>query len=200
MKLIVPALAGGLSFVLMFMIFKLSFFISIPAAIAVYIIIKLIMSRKKKEVEEIDIQVGLSPSKVREIVYQGHRKVSSLRSTVNIIRNKEVRLKGLEICKLADAIFDDFKEDPKDIKSARKFINYYLDATISIITKYKNLHNSKVDSEEARNAIEKSEETLDTIKAAFEKQLQKLLENDVMDLDTEIELLQKTLKMENMGK
>jgi len=39
---------------------------------------------------------------------------------------------------------------------------------------------------------------LDSIHAVFEKQLAGLMQDDILDLDTELTLLQNTLKMEGM--
>jgi 5-bromo-4-chloroindolyl phosphate hydrolysis protein len=45
---------------------------------------------------------------------------------------------------------------------------------------------------------QKVESLLSTIKQAFDKQLAKLLEDDVMDLDVEISVLEKTMKSEGL--
>lgn len=193
-------LAVGVYFVLKLLL-NIALLLTIPSAIFAFIFFMIIITKLKKRSEmTIEIETGLSPYKVNEIVREGHRKVSGLRSTVNTIRDREVRSKGLQICKLADQIFKDFKKDPSDIKTARKFTNYYLDTTINIITKYKELQSANLQSEEVEKTLKKSEEVLDTIITAFEKELVKLLENDVMNLDTEIELLEKTIKMENLGR
>ena len=53
-------------------------------------------------------------------------------------------------------------------------------------------------SPEVRETLDKMESVLVTIRKAFQKQLGKLLEDDVMDLDTEIESFKKAIKTEGL--
>ena len=48
----------------------------------------------------------------------------------------------------------------------------------------------------AEDSFQKTENLLDTIEVAYQKQLEKLFEDDVMDLDTELKVLAKTIKSE----
>ena len=86
----------------------------------------------------------------------------------------------------------------KDIKRARQFVNYYLDSTVKIVTRYVELSNTQVITPETEKSLKKVEELMRTVKVSFEHQLQQLLEDDLLDLDTEVEVLKKTLKMEGM--
>ncbi|NLY17950.1 MAG: 5-bromo-4-chloroindolyl phosphate hydrolysis protein, partial [Clostridiaceae bacterium] len=95
-------------------------------------------------------------------------------------------------------IFDDFVRDPKDIKIARRFTLYYLDTTERIVTKYYQLSNVPYLSDDAKATLKNVESTLVMIKDTFRKQLKKLTENDVMDLDAEIKVLRNTIKQEGI--
>jgi hypothetical protein len=47
--------------------------------------------------------------------------------------------------------------------------------------------------------IQRAEEVLGTIEESFAKQLKRLHENDNLDLDTEIAVLKKAMKMDGAG-
>ncbi|MEM7181931.1 MAG: 5-bromo-4-chloroindolyl phosphate hydrolysis family protein [Spirochaetota bacterium] len=98
-----------------------------------------------------------------------------------------------------DSMFENFEKDPKDIKTSRQFLSYYLDATIKIIRKYIDLSEQKVISPELTESLRKVDSILSSIKEAFDKHHNKLLSNDIMELDTEIEVMEKTMKLEGFG-
>ena len=49
-----------------------------------------------------------------------------------------------------------------------------------------------------QKAVERVESLLDMLQTAYEKQLAVLLEDDVMDLETELEVLERTIRMEGL--
>jgi len=67
------------------------------------------------------------------------------------------------------------------------------------VDRYVSLSSKNVSSEEMQALLTRAEDSLDTIKSAYDKQLEQLLENDVMDLDTELEVLERTIRMEGLG-
>jgi len=116
------------------------------------------------------------------------------------IPNPTFRAKVDAIADVIRRILDDLEEDPTDIPKARQFLNYYLDATLNVVKRYAQLSEKASGDPEIRESLEKVENTLDTIKDAFEKQLRILLEHDKMDLDTELTVLRRTIEMEGLGK
>ncbi len=138
--------------------------------------------------------------KLDDTLKEGQMKLREMRSYTSKIRDYRVRKKANGVYQAASDIFENFKDDPRDIKKARQFLNYYFDSAITILKKYIELKDKKIDSPELEETLSKVESTLDTVKAAFELQLAKLQENDVMDLDIEIEVLKKTLQAEGLGK
>ena len=85
------------------------------------------------------------------------------------------------------------------MKVARQFLSYYFDTSISIVNKYSQLSMQEVQSPEISRSLLKAENMLNSIDIAFDRQLARLLSNDVMDLDVEIETLEKTFKAEDLN-
>ena len=130
---------------------------------------------------------------------EGSKKLATLKRAAERIADRDVRGKAYAVCDAVARILSDIREDPKDLKPARKFLGYYLDATIKVVDRYAALATKSVSSDELSESLERAEASLDTIKTAYDKQLAQLLENDVMDLDTELRVLEQTIRMEGLG-
>lgn len=124
------------------------------------------------------------------------KKLDEYESLIETIESESVRRKARQIAELERKILEDIEADPKDFGPARGFLSYYQDAAVNILRKYQQILDRGASSSEVRASVSRVEPILETIRAAFEKQLARLLENDVLDLDTEITVLEETLKME----
>lgn len=194
---IASGITGGAAFLIFYLLLDTGFIISLAVAFAGYLGASLILTPSKTRELEFRLD-GLNAESIRKTIDEGRKKVNLMRKYCLEINRAEVRKKVERICMVADNIFDDFGNDPKDIKAARKFLSYYLDAAINIIGKYTELSSKRVISEDVENSLSKVEEMLETLGDTFERQLKKLLEDDILDLDTEISLLEKTIKSEGL--
>jgi hypothetical protein len=130
---------------------------------------------------------------------EGRRKLSDIRALGKKIQVAETCEKIERITVSIERILVEIKRDPADLKRARQFLSYYLDATITIINKYATLSSQSVNDRSIAESLARAERMLDTLDQAFGKQLARLLSNDVMDLDTELSLLEKTIHLEGLG-
>ncbi|MFA6504710.1 MAG: 5-bromo-4-chloroindolyl phosphate hydrolysis family protein [Treponemataceae bacterium] len=147
---------------------------------------------KKPEIVEQENSLATS-------LQEGKAKLTEIEKFRKLVGDRPTVAKVDAICGIVEKILAEIKRDPGDLKEARQFLTYYLDATINILKKYVQLSSQNVKDANIRLSLERTESMLDTIRSAFEKQLTRLLSNDVMDLDTELSLLEKTIKMEGLG-
>ena len=143
---------------------------------------------------------GITRQDFTKALTDGSRKLVQLKRAADQVRDDLVRAKANAVCDAVARIISDVREDPKDLRGARKFLNYYLDASIKVVERYVDLRKREVSTEEARSALLRAETSLETIRSAYAHQLQVLLENDVMDLDTELEVLERTIELEGLGR
>ena len=141
---------------------------------------------------------GPAPSEkaVREVVAEGMEKLRLISNMTRMIPSNDVAARIREICKVGVDIFDDIKKNPDDMKRARQFTIYYLDATKKIIEQYVELSGKKNRTPEMDATIKKIEEMLGPVKATFEKQLANLMEDDLLDINAELSVLKNTMKLE----
>jgi 5-bromo-4-chloroindolyl phosphate hydrolysis protein len=192
---IIPGVIGGGIFIV-FLLVGLNFFVSLGIGVAGFVAASLVFASKKKEVEF--IVEGISLEKYNEILAQGQEKLKILGSFIARVKDVEVKKKIKEITDVVEKIFADIKKDPKDIKPAREFLTYYLDTTINILNRYADISSQDIRSKKIVEMLDKVEGLLDAIKKAFEKQLEKLLSDDILDLDSDIKVLEQTIKTEIM--
>ena len=74
--------------------------------------------------------------RAKEIVRDGMRKLSEIRQQSIHIKKNTVAFQIKDICKVGVEIFDVLKKNPGDVRRAKQFINYYLDATLNIVKRY----------------------------------------------------------------
>jgi hypothetical protein len=127
-------------------------------------------------------------------------KHASLLEAAGKIKLPAVKMKLEAVADVVHRILADLSAQPKHLQKARQFLNYYLDATVKIVQRYVSLSSKGSKDKTLNDALRRTEETIETLQKAFEKQLRLLLEDDMLDLDTELTVLRRTIEMEGLGK
>lgn len=187
---------GGAVFFICLIAFRLSFWLSLLAGGGMYIAGRFLFPAKGKGKEM--VSPGITQAELDDILTQGAAKVRSIRNSGRLLSKYEIRQQVEEIAKTADAIFEDFKRDPKDVKAARRFLNYYLDATERVVRRYYELSRGYGHTPETEEILARVEKALPLIHDTYQKILKKVMEDDFLDLDIELEVLEKTIKMEGV--
>ncbi|HPL15204.1 MAG TPA: 5-bromo-4-chloroindolyl phosphate hydrolysis family protein [Spirochaetota bacterium] len=131
-----------------------------------------------------------------ELVRDGMEKLRQISNTTRMVQSNEVAARIRDICKVGVEIFDYIKKNPGKINKVRRFTNYYLDATKKIIEQYVELSGRRGRTPEIEQALQKVEGMLDLIKQTFDRQMANLLEDNLLDINTELTVLKNTMKME----
>jgi hypothetical protein len=100
---------------------------------------------------------------------------------------------------LLDAIGDDLERHPEDLRAARRFLEYYPETTLRIVDRYIELSRHQSRSADLERTLAKVESILEMVEHAFRKELAHLLEDDVLDLDAEIDVLEKSISLQGFG-
>jgi 5-bromo-4-chloroindolyl phosphate hydrolysis protein len=196
-KDIIAGIAGGAVFLLFFLGLKFNLWLALLIAIAAFLGISLLLGPAGKTFQFKPVE-GFTPEMIAQIIDQGRQELNNIKASAAKITDTGVKTKVLELCELIDKILANIAKEPRGIKTIRKFLSYYLDATAKIVQQYVELSESEIRTPEIAATLRKVENTLDLIQNVFTKQMAKLLENDVLDLDTEIALLETTIKSEGL--
>lgn len=137
---------------------------------------------------------GYSGNEIFLALAESSKMIRSIEQANDKIRNSEFNQRIERICEIADSILSEIESDPRDIRRARKFLNVYLDGAKQVTEGYARTHAQTQSGELEQNF----RNVLETIESVFQEQKQKLLEDDVFDLDVKIEVLSTQLKREGI--
>ena len=126
---------------------------------------------------------------------EAEKRVDGLERVARSIRDGEITTRLRRIAELARAILADLAQDPRDLRRARRFLNVYLDGALRVSETYVRTH-AQASSDELEDRFRK---VLVTIEQVFGEQQQKLLANDVLDLDVQIDVLKTQLEREGVS-
>ncbi len=194
---ILAGIIGGTFFLLFIyvvegnMVLRLS--ISLGIGILAYVGTILLFANRKT-ISEYKGYVGIS----KEFVLQTLRDGRMLISDIVLLHKRLPNLKQVVgIVDKANKIFDHFERNPKNLKMSKPFIFNMLNTTITILEKYYNIYSQGLNTPELKDIMDKAEVALDKIQSGFERQLVKILQDStVLDLDTELSILEDTMSME----
>jgi 5-bromo-4-chloroindolyl phosphate hydrolysis protein len=88
------------------------------------------------------------------------------------------------------SIIQAIQEDPKDIRVARKFLMVYLDGLEKVTSSYSSMEAEDIQGE----TKEKLHTLLEDVEKRFDKELQRLKQNNAFDLDVNIDVLHQQIK------
>lgn len=144
----------------------------------------------KKQRDQAIVYDGTTRSDIDNTIKKGRQLTRGMRYAVQKLTQVEIKQQVEELCRIAESMFELLKKDPKDIRIVKQFISHYLEPTHKIIVKYAELATIRPMPAEAVETLERTESSLKNIRATFLKQKERMLNNDVMDLDTEIKLFE----------
>ena len=117
-------------------------------------------------------------------------KLAEIRHLNDEIRDWKVSAKIDRIEQLTAGIFQVIMQKPERAEIARRFMSYYLPTTLKLLESYKLMAQQTHQGESIRASRAKIEAVLDTMIAAMEKQQDRLFRDDVLDIETDITVLE----------
>ena len=125
------------------------------------------------------------------------RKLEQIRKVNRDIADQEVSRKIYRIEAITSGIFTAVKNDPAKLAQAQTFMNYYLPTTLKLLTRYAQLEKTASPGPNVRSAMRNISEILDKLVQSFEELLDKLYQNDVIDITSEISALETMMARDN---
>ncbi len=144
--------------------------------------------------EDVVSKYGVTADEVIEALEEADEKIIGIESANKTIRNPELNSRLRRITAKARDILGIIEDDPRDLRRARKFLRTYLDGARRVTEGYARTHTKQQNDILDQNF----RNVLNTIEEVFGEQHEKLLENDVLDLDVQIEVLETQLKREGV--
>jgi len=132
--------------------------------------------------------------RVTAALQQAEQQILTIDHARSQINQPELNQRLDRITALARDILAEIANDPRDFRRARKFLNTYLDGAQRVIAGYARAHVSG----HSDTLEDNFRSVLVTIEEVFEQQYQRLLQNDLHDLDVQMEVLETQLRREGL--
>ena len=194
-RLSAAVFTGGATALVGLLIVKYGLLISVGTGLVAFIGMVLCYGLDDKSNGQ-DISLsGVAREELEDAFNEAEAKIQSIESAADKVQDAQLSARLKHIATGSRGILDIIAEDPKDLRRARKFLKVYLDGAQKVVNKYVNSDHLK-DNKKLEASLN---EVLNTIDTVIEEQRVKLLENDVLELDVQIEVLQTQLKHEGIS-
>jgi 5-bromo-4-chloroindolyl phosphate hydrolysis protein len=129
----------------------------------------------------------------REIIGEAKPQLDRLDKLNREVKDNALRRKIAAVTARGRTIIGKLEEDPGDANRVRRLLTYYLGATVNIVDHYVVI---AAQGDVHQESLDKVSTMLDKIDDAFRRYGGKMVEDDVLKLETELELLEQSLKAE----
>ena len=136
--------------------------------------------------------------KKEEAIPRNDRILRQIRADNDLIADEEVSAKIDRIEDLTRKIFAILEQRPEKEPQLYNFMNYYLPTTLKALESYARLEAQGIETAAIRVAKQKINRALDELADGYEKQLDKLFEDDVVDITADIDVMRKMLHKDGL--
>lgn len=133
-------------------------------------------------------------------------ELSSEDQILRQIRDANDRIPGEEISRKIDRIeeitrhiLQYLKKHPERSGELHTFLDYYLPTTLKMLNTYAELDAQKLDGENIAVTKARIEQILDKVVEGFELQLDKLFEGEMLDISSDIDVMEKMLQRDGLS-
>ena len=135
---------------------------------------------------------------VDSLVEKGQEMLAEIRKENDLIPDAQLTAQMNQLDKVANQIFHTVAEQPAKAPQIRRFMDYYLPTTLKILTGYLKMDERQVKRENANEARAQIREAMDTVLKAFDKQLDALYQDELLDISTDIDVMETMLRQDGL--
>lgn len=147
-----------------------------------------------KDSSKKEINSSYAKENIYDILKQAKEQISELKRISLQIESGDLVNDIKEIINTSNKIIDTLSKKTEKLNQVYNFLNYYLPVTIKILTRYDEIENQRLTSNESKRFMESIEKTIKKIRKAFNEQLTNLYQAEMIDTDAEIKVFESMLK------
>ena len=137
-------------------------------------------------------------SAVDALVEKGQGLLEEIRQENELIPDAQLTEQMNQLNDVADRIFHTVAEQPGKAPQIRRFMDYYLPTTLKMLQGYRKMEERHVSGAEADATRSQIRQAMDVVLKAFDKQLHALYEDDMLDISTDIDVMEAMLKQDGL--
>lgn len=149
-----------------------------------------------RSVGRVKVDFAQYDAEKRRTLQEASAHLRNIDSVLRQVQSPDIRTRGRRVYETGNRIIEYVTKYPEKISIARRFFNYYLETASSILVKYLDIQKTRIQTTEIRQLGERTAQALEILETAFEKQFGKLMVDEIMDIESDINLLETTLRME----
>ena len=183
-------------------IFIHSTLLVLPISIVLFLVFLILTQRRSlpggTKLTKIDMSQVDDKGEALKMLRENGEKMRKIKMSIPKIHDTAVRSKVDEIYRLGERIFSILEQNPAQISTVRRFFTYYLDTAIKFIDQYLYFKKTSKDvrSVSLQETTAKIVSSLDLIIESFQTQIDKLVQNDVMNIEADISVLETMIESE----
>ncbi len=135
---------------------------------------------------------------VDQLIRNGQDMLASIRDENNQIPDPVLTKKIDQLETISNQIFLTVTDKPEKAPQIRRFMDYYLPTVLKMLTNYRKLDEREVTGENAEKTKKRVEEAMDIVLDAFQKQHDQLYQRDMLDVTTDISVLETLMKQDGL--
>ena len=129
-----------------------------------------------------------------DILNEAKNQNSKIQSFINKVEDKNLIENIKEIHDTVSKIIDTISKNPKKLSQTDNFFNYYLPVTVKILTKYDEIENQGLTTNDSKEFMSSAQSMIAKISESFKVQLSRLYQLDILDADAEMKVFDNMLK------
>ena len=131
---------------------------------------------------------------VKKILDSAKDESKDIYNMRNKIEDEDLKKHIINISTSANKIISTIKKEPKKLRKIANFFDYYLPVTLSIIKRYDEIENQNLSSQDMKEFISSTKLMLKSADEAFNKILERLYQNDMINIDADMKVFNSMLK------
>ncbi len=196
MKQIILALLTSLAlFFALFFGLKWNVFVVIILSLGTYLGVFMV-TKPRLKIGNIRIDKLEDGDELKALLLDAKDDMDHIKKASAEITNLALKEESQRLYNTGVKILEYLEEHPERISTARRFFTYYLDTARDILEKYLPFQRSGLRTEDVENVFRSTQKALPILNEAFERQFNHLMQNDIIDIESDIKVLEMNLKMD----
>ncbi len=164
-------------------------------AVALYFAVYLLLKPKLK-IGKIDVEDIKGGEAMHRMMVEANDDMQTIYRCSQSLSNEDIKRKAVKLHELGSRILAFLNDNPGRIPQARRFFTYYLDTGANILEKYRKIEEGGPSGAQLGRLSEETSRAMDVLYDAFTNQFDRLVQNEVLDVEADIKALEETLHLE----
>lgn len=158
------------------------------------------LALKPQKKKELDLHLDNDNKEINELWRESFQKAVEdydyIKSVVYKVKDSQLKRQIIAMQKTSGNILQYLKQHPEKIPLARRFIDYYQDSAAGLLEKYVELESTQLATDNITDIKKRTKDTLFTLNHAYHQQFEKIINDQIVNMDAEIKVMQQTMKAE----